>query len=359
MEADRGGAPPGTKPPKMNTNSLAALAIGIAGAFLIPPAALADAGDELANAILSHVREDLPPSVYRGTHAEKARVRSFADVVVKGSTGAPLQALKAAALRAIDAAQNESATEASLDRAAMAGVLDSIGHGARLYEPTEEDVGSRSQVYSSQASSQTPGKRQIRLPSFHDVDTTRVISLPNLKWTRCPDIDDYFDIPTSSGITGLVIDLRGNDGGLILAGVCVASHLLPAGRRVFEITGRFDDSTVESVKVGKHKQVMLPVAIFIDKQTDAAALALAAALQDQRRATIIGEAKESVNGAVLTYFVTFGRQDLFTLPTGDIRRLGGARLEDGIKVDTVVSPQDAAALMEAAHNVFAAAGHEH
>lgn len=336
-------------------NSLTVLAMGVAGALLISPVVLAGAGDELANTILSRVREDLPPSVYRGTYAEKARIRSFADVVVRNSVGTPLPLLKAAALRAIDAAQSESATESSLDRAAMVGVLDSIGHGARLYEPTEEDVGPRSRAYSTQALD----KRQTRLPSFHDVGTIRVISLPTLTWTRCPDIDDFFDIPTNSGMTGLIIDLRGNDGGLIPAGVCVASHLLPAGRRLFEIAGRFEDSAVESVKVGRHKRVTLPVAIFIDQQTDAAALALVAMLQDQRRASIIGEAKVPVNGAALTFFLTFGRQDLFMLPTGDVRRLGGVRLEDGIKVDVAVSPQDTVALMDAARNVFAAAGHEH
>src|SRR5260370_2248394 len=74
----------------------------------------------------------------RAADAEETRVRSFAAIVATESMypTEPGQ-LEAAALAAIDSANNEPATASSLVRAAMAGVLNSLGHGAQLLPPSD------------------------------------------------------------------------------------------------------------------------------------------------------------------------------------------------------------------------------
>jgi carboxyl-terminal processing protease len=91
-----------------------------------------------------------------------------------------------------------------------------------------------------------------------------------------------------AGMTSLVIDLRGNGGGIFASAVEIAEYFLPAGVEIVSQSGRNpgDTQTWHSANRAPEK---LPVAVLVDGATASASEILAGALQDNDRALIVGE----------------------------------------------------------------------
>jgi carboxyl-terminal processing protease len=90
---------------------------------------------------------------------------------------------------------------------------------------------------------------------------------------------------------GLVLDLRGNPGGLLKAAVDVSSMFLPEGKRVVSTKGRNQREEVYDARPprGFEPQTTYPIAILINRYSASASEIVAAALQDHLRAIIVGE----------------------------------------------------------------------
>ena len=310
---------------------LALLVTLASGVFAATGAADKRPGVELKNTILSHVRERLPPSQARAVDFEESRVWAFANNVVSMSIyrTEPGQ-LEAAAIAAIDSGSGQAATASALVRAAMAGVLNSIGHGAQLLPPLDT----------------LP--HEARHTSFHDTGNIRVVTVPTFESeSMCGGFKHYVDFSKSS-VSAVVLDLRGNQGGALDAVVCLASNFLKPGLPLLVIASMRGPETLRSRDIAWHP-ISLPVVVFIDRETDSGALGLAAALQDQHRARIIGEQKEKINGNVMSFVSTPKGQDMFLLPVADIRHVGGERLAvEGVRVDVAVRANDEDAMTAAA-----------
>ncbi|MEP1646385.1 S41 family peptidase, partial [Rhodopirellula bahusiensis] len=91
-----------------------------------------------------------------------------------------------------------------------------------------------------------------------------------------------------SDVSGVVLDLRGNGGGLLNAAVDVCDMFLSSGKIVSTKTrgGVIEDEV--SATAGTLVPPDLPVAILIDEHSASASEIVAAALQDHGRATIVG-----------------------------------------------------------------------
>lgn len=89
-------------------------------------------------------------------------------------------------------------------------------------------------------------------------------------------------------LEGLVLDLRRNPGGLVEAAVRAAAYFLEPGQRILWIGAR--EGPREELRVPPEAQpYKFPVAVLINSRTASAAELVAAALQDNGRATILGE----------------------------------------------------------------------
>jgi len=86
---------------------------------------------------------------------------------------------------------------------------------------------------------------------------------------------------------GLVIDLRGNRGGVLRQAVLVADSLLPAGM-IAQAAGRDPAAAQKFLAEGSDLTGGLPMVVLVDGQTASAAEILAAALADDRRAVVVG-----------------------------------------------------------------------
>ncbi|MCX6457750.1 MAG: S41 family peptidase [Actinobacteria bacterium] len=148
----------------------------------------------------------------------------------------------------------------------------------------------------------------------------------------------------ASGVerSGVILDLRGNPGGLLVEATVVAGAFLNGG------------TVVEFFKPGKSPEIFnaigdgdskTPLVVLIDRGTASAAEIVAAALQDRNRAVIVGER-------------TFGKaavQDLTELSNGAAIELtigyyltpNGKRLEGkGLDPDILVSPNESKSVAE-------------
>jgi len=100
----------------------------------------------------------------------------------------------------------------------------------------------------------------------------------------------------AQGASALVLDLRDNPGGVVDAAVDVADCFLPAGTEVVSLRGRNATlprlAGVERMRWwGRREppQVNWPMVVLVNEKTASAAEILAGALQDHKRAVIIGE----------------------------------------------------------------------
>lgn len=128
-----------------------------------------------------------------------------------------------------------------------------------------------------------------------------------------------------SGSRGVILDLRGNGGGFLDQGAMAANAFLDSGIIVTVIDTNPARSVVYSAQAGDLAEA-LPMVVMIDRFTASAAEMVAAALQDHRRALVVG-APSTGKGTVQTVY-SVGMFGSVSLTTGRFFRPSGAWLQD-------------------------------
>jgi carboxyl-terminal processing protease len=91
-------------------------------------------------------------------------------------------------------------------------------------------------------------------------------------------------------VDGLILDLRGNAGGLLTSAVEICDMFLPAGKLIVSTRGR--DTTLSESFWSERPPLVdpdLPLVVLVDRFSASASEIFAACLQDYRRTTIVGE----------------------------------------------------------------------
>jgi carboxyl-terminal processing protease len=91
-----------------------------------------------------------------------------------------------------------------------------------------------------------------------------------------------------AGARSLVIDLRGNPGGLLEEGVAVSDLFLDQGLKIVEMRGRARDANQTFVDQAAQRFAAIPIAVLVDSGSASAAEIVAGALQDHDRAVVVG-----------------------------------------------------------------------
>jgi carboxyl-terminal processing protease len=102
------------------------------------------------------------------------------------------------------------------------------------------------------------------------------------------DVGRTVDSLTRAGARGLVIDMRGNPGGLLLQGVEVADLFLDQGVRIASTKGRVAAANAEFVDKATQRWPDRPIVVLVNGNTASAAEVVAGALQDHDRALVMG-----------------------------------------------------------------------
>lgn len=106
--------------------------------------------------------------------------------------------------------------------------------------------------------------------------------------TTADEFADALQNLHSKGMNTLVLDLRGNRGGLLIQAVRVANTFLQRGQLIVKQQGRVRGSA-ESFAALNDNPDTVPLVILVNGETASAAEIVAGALQDHDRAFIVGE----------------------------------------------------------------------
>ena len=90
------------------------------------------------------------------------------------------------------------------------------------------------------------------------------------------------------GAKSLVLDLRGNPGGLLSQGVAVADLFLGKGQKIVSTRGRMAAANATYLDTVAQRWPKLPVIVMVNSGTASAAEIVAGALQDHDRAIVMG-----------------------------------------------------------------------
>jgi carboxyl-terminal processing protease len=146
-------------------------------------------------------------------------------------------------------------------------------------------------------------RRRVEVPSIenaHIVDSQHGVAylkLASFQKTTSRDVDTALWKLHREGMRSLIVDVRGNPGGLLTASVDVADKFVTSGTLV-STRGRSarEDFDYKAHQVGTWR---VPLVVLIDRDTASASEIFAGAIRDHRRGEVVGETsygKGSVQG---------------------------------------------------------------
>jgi carboxyl-terminal processing protease len=118
-------------------------------------------------------------------------------------------------------------------------------------------------------------------------DSVGYVRLATISAGAADELEEVVDGLRHRGAQALVLDLRGNAGGLFADGVRAAGLFLPRGALVSSLMGR-GGTDVQPYRVRHSRWSELPLTVLVDDRTASAAEVIAAALQDHGRALLVG-----------------------------------------------------------------------
>jgi carboxyl-terminal processing protease len=252
--------------------------------------------------------------------------------------------------------------------AAEAGVLE----GDILLAVDGEQITSKMTIDSVQAHLHGEQGTQVTLtlmrlkdgtptPPFDLTITRGEIKVPSVTWRmldRAPSIGyihvlgftdrtdeeviEALDDLKGKGATALVLDLRNNYGGLIGPAVDVASQFLSDGTVMIE-QKRDAEEQVYAVRPGG-VATDIPMVVLVNRNTASAAEIVAGALQDHKRAPLIGERTFGKGSVQLIYDLSDGSSLHVTTAiwlTPNRNRIEGRGLTPDVTATMGEGPQDA------------------
>src|SRR6185369_3319282 len=184
------------------------------------------------------------------------------------------------------------------------------------------------------------GKREFPL-SENNVGYVRVVQFGE---QTASDLEDGLRKLEAKGMESLIIDLRGNPGGLLDQAVKVCEKFLPRNQLVVSTEGRDAKQKAEYRATGRERHPSIPIVVLVNYGSASASEIVAGCLQD---ATGLGVCK-----AIIVGEQTFGKgsvQSILPLQDGSALRLTTAKYytpshkvihEHGITPDITVPMTD-------------------
>ena len=136
-------------------------------------------------------------------------------------------------------------------------------------------------------------RERIHLPDIEYAgmldDTTGYILQSSFTENVSGEIRSKFQELKKQGMKKLVLDLRGNGGGLMSEAIGIVSLFVPKGSLVVTSKGNTADSVREYRTTSEPIDTQIPIIVMIDSGSASSSEIVAGALQDMDRATIMGK----------------------------------------------------------------------
>ena len=182
------------------------------------------------------------------------------------------------------------------------------------------------------------------------VDATRKVGYVKLKQfseSSAEDLEKSMWKLYNAGMHSLVLDLRGNPGGLLTESIEVSDLFLPSGVIVSTKGRNASDNTTESAK--RAKTWNLPLVVLVDENSASASEIFAAAIQENGRGVVVGRHSYG-KGTVQTHFPLTTVSGVLKLTTAKFYSPSGREMAGaGVTPDYVVqnaNEETAASLVE-------------
>ena len=135
-------------------------------------------------------------------------------------------------------------------------------------------------------------RERIHLPDVEYAgmvnDTTGYILQTGFTENVSADVRNAYFKLKKQGMKQLVLDLRGNGGGLMSEAINIVSLFVPKGTLVMSSKGNSDDSKREYRTVTEPVDTQIPIIVLVDSGTASSSEIISGAFQDLDRATILG-----------------------------------------------------------------------
>jgi carboxyl-terminal processing protease len=125
------------------------------------------------------------------------------------------------------------------------------------------------------------------------------LRLVEFRESTAADLNGTLEKLKQEGMKALILDLRNNPGGLLDVAVNVADKFLEKGKLIVYTKGKKGMQDLKFVSRGRQPLVDLPMAVLINEGSASGSEIVAAALQDHKRAIVVGE-KSFGKGSVQT-----------------------------------------------------------
>ena len=129
--------------------------------------------------------------------------------------------------------------------------------------------------------------RSVQVSMMLD-DKVGYVLLTPVSETSAQELTDAVNGLVQKGMKSLVLDLRGNPGGLLDQGVAVSELFLDPGPEVVETRGRAPNTTRTYRDAKPQPWPKLPIVVLVNGGTASAAEIITGALQDHDRALVVG-----------------------------------------------------------------------
>ena len=93
----------------------------------------------------------------------------------------------------------------------------------------------------------------------------------------------------AKGAKGVILDLRGNPGGLLIEAVNITNLFIPKGKLVVSTKGKIPENNLKYETLNNPLDTEIPVAVLINRGSASASEIVAGTLQDYDRGVVVGE----------------------------------------------------------------------
>ncbi|HET6543291.1 MAG TPA: S41 family peptidase [Chryseolinea sp.] len=115
------------------------------------------------------------------------------------------------------------------------------------------------------------------------------IQLTDFTPDAAKEVKNAFIILKDQGAKAVILDLRGNPGGLLIEAVNITNLFIPKGKLVVSTKGKIPENNLSYETLNLPIDTEIPVSVLINRGSASASEIVAGTLQDYDRAIIIGE----------------------------------------------------------------------
>jgi len=163
----------------------------------------------------------------------------------------------------------------------------------------------------------TVERDEIKLPDvpyFGMIDEkTGYIKLNSFTRTASSEIKDAFIKLKDLGMESLVLDLRGNGGGLLIEAVRIVNFFVPKGQTVVTTKGRIEEENRTYATQSEPLDLEIPLVVLVNQGSASASEIVSGSLQDLDRAVIIGTQSYGKGLVQRTYDLDYGAKMKLTI----------------------------------------------